>query len=100
MLRILTEELIEGQNGLSTLELYYLQILQSLEQGDKRIVVIFVSKIAESAGKNSLLFVSSYQADDTEKIMNQLQIYPCFVLLSTFFYSPLYPSALKYLYQC
>lgn len=60
MLRILTEELIEGQNGLSTLELYYLQNLQSLEQGDKRIVVIFVSKIAESASKNSLLFVSKF----------------------------------------
>ena len=81
--------------AMDTFELHYLQTLQSLEQWDKRIVVIFVSKIAESAGKNSPCFVGSYQADDPEKMMNRLQTYPCFVLLSTFFYPSLYPSALK-----
>lgn len=35
--------------------LHYLQPLQSPEQRDKRIVVTFVSKIAESTGKNFVL---------------------------------------------
>lgn len=84
-----------GQNGLWTLLSYYLQILQSLKQLKGHLSF----KNSRSSSRNPLLILCSYQAH-SEEVMSQLQMHPCFVLLNTFFYPPLYPSALKYLYHC